>query len=59
MTDSNTPTPVQEEALLRRIWAWRNPLAIAGFIGAVVSAAATFLIEPEFQSSVVLFALPQ
>lgn len=35
------------------------PLALAGFIGAVVSAAATFLIEPEFQSSVVLFALPQ
>jgi len=59
MTDSNAPSSVQDEALLRRIWAWRSPLVIAGFIGAVVSAAATFLIEPEFQSSVVLFALPQ
>jgi uncharacterized protein involved in exopolysaccharide biosynthesis len=45
--------------LLRRVWDWRRPLIIAGAIGALVSATATFFIEPEFQSSVVLFALPQ
>ena len=49
----------QDETLLRKVWGWRNPLIIAGLIGGVLSAAATFLIEPEFQSSVVLFALPQ
>ena len=35
------------------------PLVVAGALGGIISAAATFLIEPEFQSSVVLFALPQ
>ena len=59
MTDSSSRTPEQDSALLKRIWDWRMPLAIAGALGGIISAAATFLIEPEFQSSVVLFALPQ
>lgn len=49
----------QDANLLRRVWKWRRPLILSGFIGALISAAASFLIEPEFQSSVVLFALPQ
>ena len=50
---------VQDATLLRRVWDWRQPLIIAGVLGGLISAAASFLIEPEFQSSVVLFALPQ
>jgi uncharacterized protein involved in exopolysaccharide biosynthesis len=57
MTSSNNN--VQDTTLLRRVWDWRQPLIIAGLLGALISAAASFLIEPEFQSSVVLFALPQ
>ena len=56
---NNTEDHNTEEALLRRIWNWRWPLITAGIIGALASAAGSFLIEPEFQSSVVLFALPQ
>ena len=56
-TSSNTNTP--DATLLRRVWDWRKPLIIAGLLGGMISAAASFLIEPEFQSSVVLFALPQ
>lgn len=59
MIDSNSANRQEDNALLRRIWAWRNPLILSGLIGGLISAAATFLIEPEFQSSVVLFALPQ
>mgnify|MGYP001014019856 CR=1 FL=1 len=57
MTSSNNN--VQDTTLLRRVWDWRQPLIIAGLLGGLISAAASFLIEPEFQSSVVLFALPQ
>ena len=57
MTDSNAPIPPKKPSCAAS--GHGAPLAIAGFIGALVSAAATFLIEPEFQSSVVLFALPQ
>jgi uncharacterized protein involved in exopolysaccharide biosynthesis len=57
MTSSNNN--VEDTTLLRRVWDWRQPLIIAGLLGALISAAASFLIEPEFQSSVVLFALPQ
>ena len=56
---NNTQDQPEEAALLLRMWNWRWPLLVAGAIGAVISAASTFLIEPEFQSSVVLFALPQ
>ena len=59
MTDSSSRTPEGESALLKRIWDWRTPLVVAGALGGIISAAATFLIEPEFQSSVVLVALPQ
>lgn len=59
MTDSSSRTPEGDSALLKRIWDWRMPLVVAGALGGIISAAATFLIEPEFQSSVVLFALPQ
>lgn len=45
--------------LLQKVWNWRQALFISGLIGALASAAGSFLIEPEFQSSVVLFALPQ
>ena len=57
MTSSNNN--VHDTTLLRRVWDWRQPLIIAGLLGGLISAAASFLIEPEFQSSVVLFALPQ
>ena len=57
MTSSNDNA--QDITLLRRVWDWRQPLIIAGLLGGLISAAASFLIEPEFQSSVVLFALPQ
>ena len=56
---NNTQDQTEEAALLIRMWNWRWQLLVAGAIGAVISAASTFLIEPEFQSSVVLFALPQ
>lgn len=59
MDQSNLSGDNGDNTLLRRVWGWRNPLIIAGLIGGVASAAASFLIEPEFQSSVVLFALPQ
>ena len=59
MTDHQAHTSEGDAALLKRIWGWRGPLIIAGALGGIISAAATFLIEPEFQSSVVLFALPQ
>lgn len=59
MTDSHHPDAGGDAALLKRIWGWRQPLIIAGVIGGIISAAASFVIEPEFQSSVVLFALPQ
>jgi len=49
----------QDGALLRKVWNWRQPLILSGIIGGVMAAAGSFLIEPEFQSSVVLFALPQ
>ena len=57
-TSSNDERP-RHATLLRRVWDWRQPLIIAGLLGGLISAAASFLIEPEFQSSVVLFALPQ
>ena len=58
--DSNDPTSdPQDGALLRKVWNWRQPLILSGIIGGVMAAAGSFLIEPEFQSSVVLFALPQ
>lgn len=56
-TTSNTED--RENTLLQRVWDWRKPLLISGLLGGIISAAATFLIEPEFQSTVVLFALPQ
>ena len=59
MTDHQAHTSEGDSALLKRIWGWRGPLIIAGALGGIISAAASFLIEPEFQSSVVLFALPQ
>lgn len=59
MTDHQAHTSEGDAALLKRIWDWRGPLIITGALGGIISAVATFLIEPEFQSSVVLFALPQ
>ena len=59
MTDHQAHTSEGDAALLKRIWGWRGPLIITGALGGIISAVATFLIEPEFQSSVVLFALPQ
>ena len=59
MDTTSSNQNVQDATLLRRVWDWRQPLLIAGLLGGLISAAASFLIEPEFQSSVVLFALPQ
>lgn len=59
MEHHQSPDHAPDETLLRKVWGWRNPLIFAGLIGGMLSAAASFLIEPEFQSSVVLFALPQ
>jgi LPS O-antigen subunit length determinant protein (WzzB/FepE family) len=59
MDDSLPTGNGNETTLLKQVWGWRTPLIASGLIGAIVSAAASFLIEPEFQSSVVLFALPQ
>ncbi len=57
----NTPSSEYgpDITLLQKVWNWRQVLFISGLIGALTSAAGSFLIEPEFQSSVVLFALPQ
>ena len=59
MDTTSSNNNAQDTTLLRRVWDWRKPLIIAGLLGGLVSAAASFLIDPEFQSSVVLFALPQ
>jgi len=59
MDDSQPTENGNESTLIKQVWSWRVPLISSGLIGAIVSAAASFLIEPEFQSSVVLFALPQ
>ena len=59
MDDSQPTENGNESTLIKQVWGWRVPLISSGLIGAIVSAAASFLIEPEFQSSVVLFALPQ
>ena len=59
MIEPQAHTSDGDAGLLKRIWGWRVPLVVAGALGGIVSAAASFLIAPEFQSSVVLFALPQ
>ncbi len=59
MDQTHPSHQAQEETLLRKVWGWRKTLILAGVIGGGLSAVATFFIEPEFQSSVVLFALPQ
>jgi hypothetical protein len=48
-----------DSQLISRIWSWRKTLIIAGFGGALLSAAASLMMEEEFQSQVILFALPQ
>jgi len=48
-----------DSQLISRIWAWRKILITAVICGAVLSAIASLMMEEEFQSQVILFALPQ
>jgi uncharacterized protein involved in exopolysaccharide biosynthesis len=48
-----------DSQLILRIWAWRKILIMAIICGAVLSAIASLMMEEEFQSQVILFALPQ
>lgn len=59
MDHSPSSPNVSESTLLQKVWGWRRPLIISSLIGGIASAVGSYLIEPEFQSSVVLFALPQ
>lgn len=59
MDHSPSSHNVSESTLLQKVWGWRRPLIISSLIGGIASAVGSYLIEPEFQSSVVLFALPQ
>ena len=59
MIEPQAHTSDGDAGLLKRIWGWRVPLVVAGALGGIDSAAASYLIAPEFQSTVVLFALPQ
>jgi len=45
--------------LISRIWSWRKILILSGIGGALISAAASLMMEEEYQSQVILFALPQ